>query len=150
MSTYNGNDYIKSKVLQLQELVKFLNERNENGMTLIAREIVDCKVTAVQQLLKQRKFDFKTLNFIYNNDDSVLSLAIKHCPDLFEEIATFETKINGNFVKAIEESTFNRLSTDDGIAHQTLLMMAIKRGLEKIVEFVTKISPNMVILINLI
>ena len=112
-------------------------------MTPIANAIVKCNIQVARDLLNNKKsnFDWKTLNSIYNQDDTVLSLSIKHCPDLFRELTDFKVEMDDEdgFIEAINDSTFNQLTTDNGISHQSLLMMATRRSLYNIVFFLVEL-----------
>ena len=90
------------------------------------------------------KTDIETLNAFYNDDDSVLSLAIKYCPDenLFRLIAGLQFRENDEIVNAITDSTLGRLTTDED-PQQTLFMMASKRGLLDIIGFLKTQFPQL-------
>ena len=109
-------------------------------MTPIANAIISCNIQLALDLLYDQNLSVESLNFIFNQNDSVLSLVIKHCPNdfLFQEIAEFQSPVvneNSETSNAIADSTLNRLTTDKKFSQQTLLMMATRRGLIDIVYF---------------
>ena len=114
-------------------------------MTPIATAIVECKTEMARQLLNfnDQKVDLESLNRIYNQDDTVLSLSIKHCPELFLEIANLKVEKQGELFDAIEDYTLTQLTTDANISHQSLLMLATKRGLFDIVEFLCQLDESL-------
>ena len=82
-----------------------------------------CKPYIAILILQQQTLTSATLNHVYGKDDSVLTLAIKHCIDnsLLTEL------INHSL---LEQVTINQLSIDPEVGRsQTLLMMLIRRQL---------------------
>ena len=94
-----------------------------------------------------RRFDWHSLNLVYNQDDTVLSLSIKHCPALFKDLATYKIKEKGKLVNAINQDIFEQLSTDFAKNSRfyrdiTLMEMAIRRDLVEIIDFLNKFNSK--------
>ena len=98
---------------------------------------MQCKPDFAMLILQQNHLASDVLNEVYGKDDSVLTLAIKHCIDnsLFTEL------INHSL---LTRDTIDRKTIDPEVGrHQTLLMMLIRRQLYSLIAILyPKLSTN--------